>query len=660
VPSYASNVRPSVNHLAGAPDAEKEQVELVEACVQSFEGGIGQDFRDRCNARFRQYRGFSAWQSAWVRSTDPRDKDAMLRDAKAAWGAQLHIPLSFRTIESMVPRAIAHAPRMLYLPRHPQWAENVEPVRMLIDSQQENIDIDLSYQAVMRSGRIYGLGVGKSFWRKEYAQRRRVKRRTINLPWLSDYYVSDSKPECVFDDPDFEDVDVFDFMWDPYGSGMLGSSRCRWVCHRLWFGVDEVVNRLQSGVWGTESARILLEGGPEKIALLASGNKYDEVWQERMEASGFSSFQNADRDRVIEVHEYHDGDRVLTVIGRQVLVQDGENPCLGHIPFHVYRPTPLQRQMVGIGDLEPLEHLQREMDTTRSQMVDAVTIMLAAGWAYDSAMVDEEDLVFGPHSAIEVRNGRPSDALMPLPRPELPSTAFEHMRQIYQDFDAVSGISDALDPSAGGTVSTATQAQLVQAALSRRIALGSRRFEIEVVRQSARAFLYMDQRMITQARDPMMARDQGMDMEQAAREGRYRWVDIGPESIMGEFHIAPEGGSMAERNIQQDRMDAVQILQNFLAGPAASFVDPERPILKAIELFGERDARSWLKRSDPPIPPMALEILQKAGVPPELIQRAVQQAQQADPRLAQGPDTAQVDQMMGDGQEQGQQQAVAA
>jgi hypothetical protein len=310
--------------------------------------------------------------------------------------------------------------------------------------------------------------------------------------------------------------------------------------------------------------------------------------------------------------------------------------------------------MVGIGDLEPLEHLQREIDTTRSQMVDAVTIMLAAGWAYDSAMVDEEDLVFGPHAAIEVRNGPPNQALMPLPKPELPGTAFEHMRAIYQDFDAVSGISDALDPSAGGTVSTATQAQLVQAALSRRIALGSRRFEIEVVRQSARAFLYMDQRMITDQRDPMMVPDHGLNMQEAAQEGRWRWVDIGPEAIMGEFHIAPEGGSMAERNIQQDRMDAVQIIQNFVAGPASPYIDPERAILRAVELFGEKDPRSWLKRTDPPVPPMAIELLKRAGVDPRLVDQAVQVAQQNDPRLAQGPDVAQTDQMMGGQQPQEQ------
>jgi hypothetical protein len=68
-------------------------------------------------------------------------------DAKRDWGAQLHIPLSFRTIETTVPAAIAQRPRMLYFPRREQWAENVVNVRTLIDAQQDQIDIDLPFQA---------------------------------------------------------------------------------------------------------------------------------------------------------------------------------------------------------------------------------------------------------------------------------------------------------------------------------------------------------------------------------------------------------------------------------------------------------------------------------------------------------------------------------
>lgn len=635
--------RPGVNHPAWAPAGERDAVELVAARVNSFENSLGVDFKERCEHFYRLYRGFKKFRYAWE-AAGPNDRDGVLLDAKKTWGANLHIPLSFRTIETMVPRAIAHRPRMLYLPRQERWQDNVENVRLLVDSQQEQIDIELSFQDVMRAGMIYGLGPAKSFWRTEWAPRRRVKRRMFRP---DKFVVGRVFMEKIFDDPDFEDVDVFDFMWDPFGSDLnRGSNRCRWIVHRVWLGLDQCLERIKSGVWNTESAKGLTE---ERLRAMGNGQKYDEIWNERMAASGFGSFTNPARgEQVHELWEYHDGHRVITVLDRQLLVQDAESPCVGMIPFQVYRPTRIPKQMVGIGEIEPIQHLQRELDTLRSQRRDAATIALCAGYAYDSGMIDKEDVVFGPAALIEVNNGRPSDALMPLQVRDIPGSGYQEEQVIRTDFDAVTGINDALDPSSGGQIQTATEAQLVQAALSKRIELKSRRFEVEVVRQAARCFLYLNQRMIVSNRDPIRQPDEGYDMADAAREGRWRWFDIGPGELQGEFEIVPEGGSMAAENVPQMRQDA----QIFL-GPAFQnnpYIDPRRPLMKGLQLMGVKDPQAWLKKEDPPVPPLALEVLKKMGIDPRIIQRAVTVAQQQDPRLApeqqQGPNPDQVDQLM--------------
>jgi hypothetical protein len=65
----------------------------------------------------RQYRRFTRFKSELLSTLSENDRDEVITDAKKDWGAQLHIPLSFRTIETKVPRAIAHRPRMLVLPR---------------------------------------------------------------------------------------------------------------------------------------------------------------------------------------------------------------------------------------------------------------------------------------------------------------------------------------------------------------------------------------------------------------------------------------------------------------------------------------------------------------------------------------------------------------
>lgn len=608
-----------------APARERDLVQMVVDSATGFEDAIGREFRERCMNRYRQYRGFKQFADTWVAAPEA-DKDEILRESKENWGASLHIPLSFRTIETMVPRAIAQRPRMLVLPRKQEYAANARPMRQLLDVQQDQIDIDLAFQAVMRSGHIYGIGAGKTFWKTKKQKRRPVKRRTFKR---DSFFVGKKLEEVVvFDDPMFEDVDIFDLMWDEYGHDV---NSCGWMIHRSWLSTRAIVERIQDGTWATETAQNVKY---EEVARNADGVKYDEVWQERLAASGFTTATQVARgDAPHEVLEWHDGERVMHVIDRKWLMQEDENACLGTKALQVYRPTPLQKQMVGIGDLEPLEHLQRELDTLRSQRRDAATLILAGAFAFDESAVDRDDLIFGPGAAIPVQNARPGDALQKLQFGDLPGSGYQEEAAIRADFEAVSGLQDGLDSSPGGTAGTATEAQLVRAALGARIELGARRFEIEIVRQSARAFLRYNQRMILKEREYMLPDHR--QLPDAQYGDVSAWLKIGPQQLMGEFEVMAEGGSMAQRNVPQDRQDAMQFFQ-MSQNPQ---LDPRRPLIKGLELMGIEDPESWLAAGDKPVPPAALEMLKQALGPVHapLVDFAVQQAQAQDPRLAPQP-----------------------
>lgn len=631
----APNIRPEVAHPQFASDADRATAEMVMSRVYYFERGIGQDFRDNLNKRYKQYRGFRRWRDAWIAS--PRDRDTALDEAKQEWGAQLHIPLSYRTIETMVPAAISQRPRILILPKRMEWAENVANMRRLIDDQQNQISIDLPFQATMRAGRIYGLGPGKTFWRTEYAARRMME----PVVGKGEYVLGARRPQITFDDPVYEDVDPYAFGWDPMGSSMHGSNRCAWAFQRLWLSSEACMSRVSTGAWSTDSAKGLTA---DYLNSTEDRQRYDEIWTERMVASGLGSFTADRRFGIHEVIEYHDGERVLTVLDRSIVVQDAESPLVGCLPFTVYRPTPLQNQMVGIGDLEPLEHLQRELDTLRSQRRDAATLALAAGYVFDEAMVDREDITFGPFSAIPVRNaGDVRAAIQPITRQEPPGTSYQEEQVIRQDFDAVSGINDALAPGDGQNASTATEAQLVQAALSKRIELGSRRFELEIVKPSGQCFVWMNQRMISTQRPLRATPQEGMTYEQAAMEGKWQQDYVGPGELMGDMEFDVDGGSMAAKNVPQDRQDGLQVMQLFGNSP---FVDPARVYQFALSKFGIENPSEWLKQSEPPIPPAMVDYLKRV-FPAPIVDQAVMLAQRADPQLAQaGPDQQQVDQAM--------------
>lgn len=606
---------------------EKDAVEMVGACVHQFEEGIGRDFKERCDHLYRQYRGFKKLKNVWE-AAGPNDRDVVLSESKKDWGSNLHIPYAFSTVETMVPRAIAQRPGMLYLPRAQRWEENAENLRELIDWQQHQIDVELTWQDIMRSGFIYGLGVGKSFWRKEFAPRRYVKPRLLGVrfPWQSPYYVSKLQQALIFDDPDLEDVDVYDFMWDPYG---FSPKSCRWMLHRLWMSREDVLERLRAGVWNTDAAKLLAADESKIDTLGGDSQKYDEIWRERLLASGMDLRNMTGADRPHEVWEYHNGAEVFTVLDRAVLVQHAENPLVGQMPFHVYRPTPIQKQMVGIGEIEPIDHLGRELDTLRSMMLDAGIIAMCSGYAYDDAAIDEDDLVFGPAQAIRVNNARPQDAIWPLPKPELPTSAYQNSQAIMADIERVTGVNDALAGGDGGAISTATEAQLVQASLSKRVELKSRRFEVEVCRAAARAFLALNQRMIMADREQRLPA-QGEDIQQAIEKGAWRYVQLGPMELAGEFLVMAEGGTMAAENVPQMRNDAIALGNMFGNDPN---IDQRWLKTRQLRLMGEKHPHEALAQQEPPIPPVVLQVLERQGVPRETIEKAVGIAQAAQPML---------------------------
>ena len=182
--------------------------------------------------------------------------------------------------------------------------------------------------------------------------------------------------------------------------GSFGSDMrtCEWVVHRIWLSTKAVMQRLQEKTWNTESALLLDE---EKIRSLGpTGKHYEEIWQDRMMASGFTSANfNTRGEQPHELLEWHDGNNVYSVLDRKVLVQQGETP-VGTCRSRFTVPPLWRSKWSASATWSRWEHLQRELDTLRSQRRDGATIALNAGWVFDDAAVDEDDLTFGPAAAI--------------------------------------------------------------------------------------------------------------------------------------------------------------------------------------------------------------------------------------------------------------------
>jgi hypothetical protein len=304
------------------------------------------------------------------------------------------------------------------------------------------------------------------------------------------------------------------------------------------------------------------------------------------------------------VWEFHDGARVVTIIDRAIPVQAGPNYWHQEIPFHVYRPTEVLHEMVGIGEIEAIEQLNEEMNELRSQRRDNAQLVLQRPFAYFDGLLDPGDIAFGPGIGIPVE-GDPREVIFPIPLQDIPASGYQEEARLQQDIERVSGIDDTTSGAegGGGASATATGVQLVQAAANVRIQLKTKRIEMEIAAPTARQFLELDQQHILEEQPVIGPPRPG----EGDRE--WSWYSIGPEQLAGQYAIDVEGGSTQPKSPVQESQEADSMMMLFGQDP---LIDPLKPREYALKKKGVANPQSWLKPQEPQIPMHVLEMAEEA------------------------------------------------
>lgn len=593
--------------------ADKAQEARLEQIQQNFARSEDQHTkeRNRWNRFHGLYHNYREWRDERGR-TDNRDRDIV--QMRSDWGADLFIPMTYTVIETLVPKIVAQEPRMTLVPPKMGREEDVEPVKCLLERQQEQMDFQLKLQDIGKSGLMYGLGVGKAFWRQEYANRRTLQQSILpdeSVQWVT----TAPQRTLIYDDPDYEAVDIWDFRWDPFGHDLRS---CTYVFHITWRSTKYVTDMMKGGIWTQV---------PEQEMGSGSRDKFTASWADRMKAQGHDSRAIKSGD-VHEIWEYHDGEKVCTVLNREHIVQEGVNPYFhGEYPFQIYRPTKNLHQFVGKSAIEPGEDLQHEMNTMRSQRRDNVLFALQRSFFFQEGLINPEDLKVGPGLGIPV-TGDPNEVVKPFPHVEIPFASFREEESLNRDYQVVTGVSDQ---AAGLTTgdATATEAQLAYQQISERVRLMTKRLSKEVVRHASSQVLSMDQQRILTNRTIAVPHPP----EIGGAETRWAWYEIGPEQLQGEWKIQPDDASMQPENVAQERQDGTQFTTLFQQNPA---VDQRKLAEWAARKFGIKP-EEVLSPAEPRVPPGVLDKLVEAGVPEELITQAWDAAE-ADEMEGERPD----------------------
>lgn len=561
-------------------------------------------YREKWDHMYSLYRSHQAFRN-WYRDATDSEKDVGLRDMRREVGAELFIPRSFETVETIVPRAVSHRPRMVVLPRKDTPEENAENMAIVIDGQQEQVDYELTLEETLKSGLIFGLGVQKHFWRTELYPVPVVE-RGIRGDMIR------GERMCGHDDPDCVDVDIFDFYWDPFGAE---ARTLRWAIHRTWRD-DAYLAEMLAGKWnnpfGIPAGEVQASGGAEK---------YTSIHQNRLKDAGMLE-TSASGEKRHEVWEYHDGKQVVTIVDRQYPVQIGPKPYPMHgLPFTVYRPTTQGiKELPGTGVVEPIEHMQHEENAFRSLRMDNAKFAVNRPMGYTDGAIDPDDIKYGPGMWIPFRYGDPREQIFPFPIQDVPAFAYQEMDALKQDIDRVTGLSDTVY-GAGSGGETATGVQMVQAAANARIVKMARRLGVEAVIKGGRMWLAMNQWKIRENRTVTVP----WVPEYGGPERKWAQRVIPPEGLAGEMFVTVED-SQAEDNPAEKQQRALNLMNVFRGDPGV-----EQRVLyeKVLKLFGERQPASWLAPEGPKGESLMMA-LEQMGVSREQVGQIAEMAMQLE------------------------------
>ncbi len=484
--------------------------------------------------------------------------------------SNLFVPASFWTVESYVPRLFRSLRDIMASPTSDKDTQNAKSVTALLKYQKEEIGFDDFLKSWIRGAGIYGMYPAKVSW--EY------------------------DPVGNLDKPRLDLVDKLDFFYDP---NAIRIEDCRWIIHRTQKHIDELLS-VQKKMKYKNLDKIMPRGTPPQ----------DEGFKARRKS--ILSVVNKPYDssaKMVDIYEmwgycptnedpknYREENMIITIANKNTVIKEELNPMAdilpgNALPFVNLYDTDVLHEFEGIGEIEPIESLQNELNDTRNQRMDNVTLVINRMFeVIRSADVSEDDFTSLPGKVFysNIPNG-----VREITTPDVTQSAYEEEKLIKEDIQQTTTGTANVDIPSINKSETATGILAVQEA-------GDTRTEYKVlnmknaVKKLWRIILALDQKLITKDYIIKIEGQQGTTFQ-----------TLTPEQIKGNFDIDVEVESQQNRLVKkQERM---QLYQLGLKTPGANVGQMFKDVLEIFDVPNP-DAYYQEPQPQPPQPSISISL----------------------------------------------------
>lgn len=494
------------------------------------------------------------------------------------------VNLAFSTINVIAPSIAVNYPKITVNAVNPENAPNAVIAEAVVNYWWKNKNVTEHFRNAVKDFLIVGHGWLKVGYR--YVEEERVgDDEDISDPNVEGNITSTTLV-ILEDEPFVERVSPFDMFVDPDATTL---DDAKWICHRVRRTIQDV----------------------------KSDKRYAKAVRDNVGAVSYARYSDDPSSRKIhdkeegyaDVYEFYDlKNRTVCVFadsGDGFLIKPQEQPyAFGH-PFVMVRNYNVPDCFYPIGELEAIEPLQRELNATRTQMMNHrkryARKYLFRETMFDSngraALESDDDNVMVPVSGDQSL----MDAVAPFPALINPPEFYNQSDLIRTDIELVSGVTEFMRGGVSEVRRTATEAALIQDAQNARTADKLAVIEKSIATTGQR-IIQLAQQFMTQ---PQVARIMG-------RDGEPVWVTYDREWIAGEFDFDVAAGSTQPTNEAYRRQQAMQMVDAMAPFVGAGVVDVAKLGAYVLQYgFNVKNPEMFMTTPEQQQPP-------QAALPPEM------------------------------------------
>lgn len=378
--------------------------------------------------------------------------------------ARVFDPRVFRVIETITPKMVANEPNGSFYPREEGDTATAHILKALIKYDWKRADMFFKLTNFVKSMLIFGTAFGINHWDYRETKKKRMSPKTINGNTVWTPSNTEDVTVVDFDGPNFEPLNIYDCFPDPNATSV---DNMRWFILRTFKTVKELkkendtrgmevyknLDVLEDAIKDTDNKRTStdpLTYREHRRVMLST----QELIGEDKSNPEFVVLRRFTRDRWIDyVPEY------------DVIIRDIENPYFhGELPIVVGVDYPYPGELFGMGEIEPIDRIQRAINAVLNQRLDNVQLVLRSMWKVrKGGGVDMHTLVSAPGNVITTDD---MTAVEPILIPDVTGNTFvgtmNYLTAALQNGSGITDYTMGINTSANVATDTATGTRLLQ------------------------------------------------------------------------------------------------------------------------------------------------------------------------------------------------------